>query len=608
MRGSKSVLIAGVVVTAATATFFKAQQMVAASAVPASASAEPGSDPSLAQRSARQLLRNGLDYLDTYKDHDRALVFLREAQSRPDGLGDREVKALADGLDRAEQARAEAGPVVAATPRPGRPRAPIGSVASSPSRRPGREVLETVEAEPIRRVSAEVAEPSEPTSMDLPELPPARSIAASPSDPPAGVDEPPALGTAESAVALALVKPTAKRAAAKVADPAVKAASEPIYLTAPTTGQAAKPDEPKASLPKAPVDEPLASLPPLPPSRSEPSPAVPPIEIPAIEGPAPNPSPAPRSAPADAPAPPIASPVPDLSPVDAPPIADAPATAPAPAPAADALPAEPVKIVQTPRPTPPPAAANTVTPASRVPVPAPAPEADELPPLPPPASRISSAPAPDAAHVESGLPPESLREVLEVARRQDEAFKQNPIKPYGAQLPSTDVTDVTASGPSETGVASRLLMPRAPSPTEPRPIRVIPVPEEFTTLPPRQWDPNRKFWAASATCHMPLYFQDPVLERYGQGVEQAIGPNGRFFSYPLDDPRQTNQRNQLLQPMYSAGKFLGQIALLPYHMIVDPPWEAEYDLGYYRPGDKVPADTIYAPRRGVGPPLRGSNY
>ena len=592
MRGSKSVLIAGVVVTAATATFFKAQQMVAASAVPASASAEPGSDPSLAQRSARQLLRNGLDYLDTYKDHDRALVFLREAQSRPDGLGDREVKALADGLDRAEQARAEAGPVVAATTRPGRPRAPIGSVASSPSRRPRREALETVEPEPIRRVSAEVAEPPEPASMDLPELPPARSLAASPTDPPAGVDEPPALGTAESAPALALVKPTAKRAAAKVADPAVKAASEPIYLTAPTTGEAAKPEEPKASLPKAPVDEPLASLPP---SRSGPSPAVPPIEIPAIEGPAPNPSPAPRSAPADAPAPPV----PDLSPVDAPPIADAPATAPAPAPA------EPVKIVQTPRPTAPPAAANTVAPASRVPVPAPAPEADELPPLPPPASRIIPALAPDAAHVESGLPPDSLREVLEVARRQDEAFRQNPIKPYSAQLP---LTDVTASGPSETGAASHLLMPRAPSPTEPRPIRVIPVPEEFTPLPPRQWDPNRKFWAAGATCHMPLYFQDPVLERYGQGVEQAIGPNGRFFSYPLDDPRQTNQRNQLLQPMYSAGKFLGQIALLPYHMIVDPPWEAEYDLGYNRPGDKVPADTIYIPRRGVGPPLRGSNY
>ena len=61
---------------------------------------------------------------------------------------------------------------------------------------------------------------------------------------------------------------------------------------------------------------------------------------------------------------------------------------------------------------------------------------------------------------------------------------------------------------------------------------------------------------------MPLYFQDAVLERYGQGVEQAIGPAGRFFSYPLDDPRQSNQRNQLLQPMYSAGLFISQIALL----------------------------------------------
>ena len=137
---------------------------------------------------------------------------------------------------------------------------------------------------------------------------------------------------------------------------------------------------------------------------------------------------------------------------------------------------------------------------------------------------------------------------------------------------------------------------------------MIPVPEEFTPLPPRQWEGNRKYWVAAATCHMPLYFQDAVLERYGQGVEQAIGPNGRYFSYPLDDPRQTNQRNQLLQPMFSAGLFISQLALLPYNMVMDPPWEAEYDLGYYRPGDKIPADTYYLPKTGVGPALRGPRY
>ncbi len=41
---------------------------------------------------------------------------------------------------------------------------------------------------------------------------------------------------------------------------------------------------------------------------------------------------------------------------------------------------------------------------------------------------------------------------------------------------------------------------------------------------------------------------------------------------------------------------------------MDPPWEAEYDLGYWRPGDRVPTDMYYLPLTGVGPPLRGRNY
>jgi hypothetical protein len=134
------------------------------------------------------------------------------------------------------------------------------------------------------------------------------------------------------------------------------------------------------------------------------------------------------------------------------------------------------------------------------------------------------------------------------------------------------------------------------------------VPEEFVPLAPRQWSPTRKYFIASATCHMPLYFQNPVLERYGQSIEVALGPAGRFASYPLDDPTQSKQRNQLLEPLFSAGLFMFQLGTLPYRMIVDPPWEAEYDLGYYRPGDRIPVDTYYLPIHGVGPPLRGSRY
>jgi len=149
---------------------------------------------------------------------------------------------------------------------------------------------------------------------------------------------------------------------------------------------------------------------------------------------------------------------------------------------------------------------------------------------------------------------------------------------------------------------------RAPSPAEARPIKAIPVPEDWVPLGPRDWTPQRKYWAAAATCHLPLYFQDPVLERYGHSVEQFFGPHGRYLTYPVDDPTQSTQRNQILQPFFSAGLFGLQIIAWPYNLIMDPPWEAQYDLGYYRPGDQIPTDTYWLPLHGYGPPLHGSKY
>jgi hypothetical protein len=200
----------------------------------------------------------------------------------------------------------------------------------------------------------------------------------------------------------------------------------------------------------------------------------------------------------------------------------------------------------------------------------------------------------------STLSPELQRQVEMIAQRDEEALQRN-----GPPDRAPAGTQGTASTPAP---STRLEISRAPSPTEARPIRAIPVPEEFVPLPARNWSPNRKYFAAAATCHMPLYFQDASLERYGHNVEQFFGPLGRFMTYPVDDPKQSNQRNQIFQPIFSAGLFAAQIALLPYNLVVDPPWEAEYDLGYYRPGDCVPTDVYYLPFHGVGPPLRGRSY
>jgi hypothetical protein len=253
---------------------------------------------------------------------------------------------------------------------------------------------------------------------------------------------------------------------------------------------------------------------------------------------------------------------------------------------------------------------------------------EELPPLPPPADQIATAtPNPtvpnapvgadateagpdfgpisdpisrgpaDQTHYPSSLSEELEREVEMIAIRQqtDRSRSLDPTSP-GA-MEAEDESNLSGS---------TVELPRAPSPTEARPIQSIPVPEEFTTIAPREWSPGRKYWAAAATCHGQLYFQDATLERYGISAEQRVGPVGRFLSYPLDDPSQTRQRNQIAQPFLSIGKFAAQIITFPYRVVMDPPTEAEYDLGYYRPGDAVPPDTVYWP--GVGPPLRGKHY
>ena len=168
--------------------------------------------------------------------------------------------------------------------------------------------------------------------------------------------------------------------------------------------------------------------------------------------------------------------------------------------------------------------------------------------------------------------------------------------------PTDSITDLRTQTQTQVDIS------RAPSPAEARPIRAIPVPEDWVPLARRDWSPQRKYWAAAATCHMPLYFQDPMLERYGHSVENYFGPLGRYMAYPVDNHTQTTQRNQMVQPFFSVGRFAWQIITWPYALVVDPPWEAQYDLGYWRPGDRIPTDLYYQPLTGTGPALHGRNY
>ena len=79
----------------------------------------------------------------------------------------------------------------------------------------------------------------------------------------------------------------------------------------------------------------------------------------------------------------------------------------------------------------------------------------------------------------------------------------------------------------------------------------------------RNWEAYGFYWVAAGSYSNPLYFEEPNVERYG---------------YKLG----------CLQPAVSAAHFFATIPLLPYKMVVHPPQERVYTLGYYRPGDRAP--------------------
>jgi hypothetical protein len=477
-------------------------------------------------------------------------------------------------IDEAPQpAQAEAPVAATGSPKPAPVQTPAPAPTATPAPVPVPGPTDSLELPPPAH---EVPLPG--TSEPLPVPPPSAPAPPPAEAAPAPAPEPMPAPTAEAAPAPApLPAPTAEAAPAPAPLPAptAEAAPAPAPLPAPEPMPApspvptAEPAPAPAAIP-APTATPAAApeeeLVPLPTSlneRTTPAPA-----------PAPVPTPAPETAPA-----PVAAPTPMPAPV------------PVPVPVAEPLPTR--VAVDTPPAVPSPAAVS-VSPADAPPAPA----AEEV--LPGPVTVTVTEPAPSLPRV-SSLTPELQRAVEMTAQRQEDEL----LRPRQTAPPGND----PMAPPSVPGsTTSRLELQRAPSPTEARPIKGIPVPEEFVPLPKREWDPNRKYWAAAATAHLPLYFQDAVLERYGYSMEQRLGPAGRYLSYPVDDPRQSKQRAQIAQPFMSVGLFLTQIVALPYNLIVDPPWEAEYDLGYYRPGDRVPPDVYYLPWTGVGPPLHGSHY
>lgn len=83
-------------------------------------------------------------------------------------------------------------------------------------------------------------------------------------------------------------------------------------------------------------------------------------------------------------------------------------------------------------------------------------------------------------------------------------------------------------------------------------------------------------WQAANNSSLPLYFEEPMLERHGQQICPTC-----------------------LQPAVSGTKFLSNLLLYPYKATLQPALECRYTLGHFRPGSATPClrDTLpWSPR------------
>jgi hypothetical protein len=144
----------------------------------------------------------------------------------------------------------------------------------------------------------------------------------------------------------------------------------------------------------------------------------------------------------------------------------------------------------------------------------------------------------------------------------------------------------------------------------------------------RPWCLSPYEWDAPNTKSLPLYFEEPNLERLGYyyGTPQD-GTFRRVMLAPvtwtmstLSDDCECKQRYfekqaaldcepsqlQVMQPLVSGGVFFGRVAMLPYLWGAQHPKDIVYDLGEDNPGSPVPYRKHYAPISAKGALFEGA--
>lgn len=176
-----------------------------------------------------------------------------------------------------------------------------------------------------------------------------------------------------------------------------------------------------------------------------------------------------------------------------------------------------------------------------------------------------------APFVDWSVPPEGVANALVTAAQQttDPVYED---RERGKLRRITEISPFFDYDP-QGGDACQHLCPVPPSICDPNAGFLCPEekPLPETRTADRYFADMNFFWAPSNIHYNPLYFNDPVLERYGQV-----------------------RVHDVVQPFYSMARLGIQLIGLPYEMALHPMCDHEYPLGYYRPGDPAPK-LIYQP-------------
>ena len=202
----------------------------------------------------------------------------------------------------------------------------------------------------------------------------------------------------------------------------------------------------------------------------------------------------------------------------------------------------------------------------------------------------------------STLRPELQRQVEEIARRQEDDLRrqtQNPPQP-SAPMRDTSTSDLRAQTQLDmAALPARLKLGRS---------RQFPFPKTGS----RFLNATGRLNASTGLPRRPVTCRSTSRILSWNGMDIASSSSSGHLA-AISVTRSTTRLSRTSGiSSYSRSFPSGYSASRYWPGLITSSWiplgKAQYDLGYYRPGDNIPTDTYWLPLHGYGPPLHGSRY